>query len=697
MEIVEKNFQCPIPLDFFDSCLSIIDRTEKIRKKMNLKPYLTHPSDNIFPQDNLTILIHELYYSYLLHKGDKRKRADAGSVFDEHLMGTEYELANMHMTGMVAKLAAFKHDDGEDCGLFKDDLFMDMLYSHLLTSADNLATIKNRVALIVEGVSKEKQSKKTSRQQSTREQFIKLLGCIGETELLTGIVKIADRTNNIINPFPSHSKGVEYAKETMSTYVPLAEAFKMSHAADHLLTECVKIAYPDFWSEFVKMQKQKKQEFINPFVKVFSKTIKELYPADRQLFRQASIRHQPYGISKLLKKSYPFVNIDESVLKVDEDDPFFETIILFKNKESIESAFKILNKRFSNIANYLLKVDNLPFKQGCRLHIFNKVFGGRMIFRLNTHIDEALSRRGYYSEPSLDNVQIKIREGIRALLEKESHQKNIFQVVQEEFLMPNINVFSKNMEKTELPRGSTVLDYILANNLPLEVRYNCEVANRFWDDQKHAIGIFDELFDNRYLFVKYYMEPSRDGKELFPLISIDPAYLYFCNSNNIYSLKEYLATGSPEEVMQRGKMFVNKICNLFHIDCQSFFKFLMERYSYLHNDNDIYEIIGKGQIDILNILNKYESFNDISSLVFTVDLNMPKSWHRLEKTIGHSQIQSYKTLESNQREVEVCVNNDEKYNFLKKILKLSYEGFVFNIGDWFTFTASDDKASLEKE
>lgn len=666
-----------------------IKKINSTRESLNFKPY---------NRDRMVIFINELFYSSCLYHD--RFRKDGSPVFASHLISTidnllEYE----HLTGLTSLLSGLKHDDIEDLSLTHDNLFNIKQYRDQIYELDDdyLNKLQQNVYRIVSGTTK---VKRETRRQTKEDTFRKLLQFIRDHGVRVGYVKIADRIHNMktLSGHGNDDGGIqiqlEIATETEQVYLPLARLFKIADAEEELLRRCLYFFNPTFVQDFNAIVEERKREFLEPFRDLVIKKFEgeRLHDELNCTIDFEILRMQE--MLQLYEIDVPLENLSLAKIPLDDYDPFHNFVVITDDKSQINSMVGRVVERFS-FGNLKVKTESLSYSRGTMLRLHNSNYGGRLYFRINDRVSESVSKRGIIGNED-NKTPPGLREGITSLLNKvEYNTRHIFSLAHEELLKPRIMVYSPNDEGYELPRGATPLDF--AHKIHEEVLKGVQAAyisDDVWGKEKRKISLFEELPTDVVVYIDSSLSSGGGKTPDKREIKVEPGWLLYCQSGARAVLARYLRS-DPKISYRRGYAYLKKICFFADSEPQVFYDLIRTYQKSMSNktDNEIIMLIGRGEINLLEILELLPLFqyNDSWHLCGWLP-NLPGSMaeytgkfkpniNLMQNVIEHNTIDDVDLGKYGAILFKISYDSSRitKYEFLRILLKIHYFGYRLKI------------------
>lgn len=421
-----ENYDCEIKKD-----LSIDDVVDKLKKH------------NGFGLENV-MKSYEIAEDK--HRGVKRQ---SGEPYIIHPVHVANNLLNMQEWDTNMICAALLHDTIEDTDLTKEDIAKE---------------INPSVANLVDGVTKIRRmnfNSKTSQNQANKR---KIMNSLNEDYRILKI-KLADRLHNMRTlEYKEKPKQVENALETLEIYAPVANKLGMYRTQSELEDLSLKYSDQDKFKEIVEKKKELENGFKSDLYEIMYKI--ELILKDKNIPYEFKLRSK--NIYQTYLKSLHGYKIENIY------DLFYIKIIT----DEIDNCYRILgavhsyppiSDRFKDYINTLTQRTNLYQS----LHTAIVGPNDRLVkVKIRTNKMDEIAAYGYTAlvnqpdGPTRSEIQDMIRKDNQFAKQLYDIDKNIkddsdFEtIIRNDLLSEKIYPYSESGIRKEIPKGSTVLDYI---------------------------------------------------------------------------------------------------------------------------------------------------------------------------------------------------------------------------------------------
>lgn len=296
-------------------------------------------------------------------------------------------------------------------------------------------------------------------------------------------------------------------------------------------------------------------------------------------------------------------------------------------------SFEAMNKVAHSIAERFASrgsrtIINAPDKDdpdralGFRFSVFNKELGGRLDFRVNDKIGEALSKRGELAY--VDDNPVRIKEAIGALLRrqvaKETGIVGVKEGAKEELFKKQIVVYTPEREPIRLFVGDTGFDFAAAVHSDLLVG-----AQRIYEKDsvtkgtpEREINLWEKLEDGKTYRIETCLPLESAGKRKPGKIIAHPLWLQFCGRKAAMDLRRYFRDVEEVERGTNYRMGVEifaEIATMFSISGLDLMNLLLRKYGKRYSSgNEITRVnvveigkrilkdLGRGEINLLSLL-----------------------------------------------------------------------------------------------
>ncbi len=425
--------------------------------KITIKPIIEELERHGASKEELELVNTAFKMASRIHKRQKR---ESGEPYIIHPIAVAEILMNeLGVYIPYAVAAALLHDTIEDAKT--DDYSLDTI---------TLKTNK-KVATLVDGVTKLRAMDFTNTAEKIAANQRKLFNAIADN-ILVFYIKIADRIQNMrtLKHKKSEIKQMENAIETLDVYAPLSD-FAGSYKAKNILEELsLKYISPPAYEEIIKRREELKTKYkpeLDEMADTIQKKLAEKGIKGRIVYREQS----PYTVNKRLSKGYKIENqYDLHYLKVvvESISDCYSTLGL------IHSCFKPVNGRFKDYI-YSPRTNNYQ-----SIHTRVSFKDREWKIKVRTEAMDQIAAYGYsacWNMKNFDNVApiqygrtveetneiLKTGQVLQKIqeIEKTSNSDLEFlERVRKEILAAHVYVYNTKGEVIEMPKGSTVLDYV---------------------------------------------------------------------------------------------------------------------------------------------------------------------------------------------------------------------------------------------
>lgn len=212
------------------------------------------------PNANTDAVYMAYRFAKSLHEGQKRKSGDPYII---HPVEVAYIAAQLSLDA-TAITACLLHDVVEDTNCTYEDV---------------AALFGTPVAELVDGVTKLKQIKYSSREEQQVENLRKMFFAMAK-DIRVVVIKLIDRLHNMRTmSFMPHHKQLRISKETLDVYAPLSHRLGMSKIKIELEDLSLKYLDPDAYEEIresINQKKSARDKYISDIMDIFRKKLTEM-------------------------------------------------------------------------------------------------------------------------------------------------------------------------------------------------------------------------------------------------------------------------------------------------------------------------------------------------------------------------------------------------------------------------------------
>ncbi len=404
------------------------------------------------PSANIDKLHLGYVYAAQQHRGQLRK---SGEAYLSHPLNVAYILAEMKMD-VDSIIAGLLHDTIEDTGATFEQIEEMFGYD---------------VAFLVEAVSKISKIPFQSKEEKQAESFRKMLISMSD-DVRVIIIKLADRLHNMRTiESLREDKQRRIAQETMDIYAPLADRLGIAWLKWELEDLSFRIVNPEMYyviHQKVKLKRTEREQYLNNV-----KTVVEASMKKSNI--KGEINGRPkhfYSIySKMVKKDTSFEDIyDLLALRV-----------LVEDKADCYSTLGVIHSLWTPIPHRIKDyIANPKANLYQSIHTTVMSSNGMMVefqirtFEMHKIAEEGVAAHWAYKEGKVFNPKEDSRfVWLRRVLEEDMAQAptDFVNSLKEDVFQKQIYVFTPRGHVTELPEGSTPIDF--AYSIHSEVGDRC--------------------------------------------------------------------------------------------------------------------------------------------------------------------------------------------------------------------------------
>ncbi len=524
------------------------------------------------PEADLDLIKKAYVFSAKVHQGQTRS---SGEPYLIHPLEVANILAKMHLdppsiaTGLL-------HDTVEDT----------------LTTVDEVAQIfGDKIARLVDGVTKLSKIQFSSREQQQAENFRKMFMAMAE-DIRVILVKLADRLHNMRTlQYLSEEKQIKIAEETRDIYAPIAGRLGMQEVRTELENLSFKHLRPDTFqnlSERVAALGKKSDHLMEEVQETLSKKMGE-YNLRAEI--QARIKHVYSIYRKMEEDSLEFDQVYDLIayrVVVQSIPQCYEALGL------IHSLWKPVPGRFKDYIG-MPKLNNY---QSLHTTVIGP-HGHRIEFQIRTREMHEIAEWGiashwrYKEGGEIDMKDEAKFRWIRQFLEwqKElSDPAEYLDTVKLDLFATDVYVFTPKGDIRELPTGSTPLDFAYA--IHTEVGHQCVGAR----------------VNGRLVPLRYPLK-SGDTVEVITQAGHNPSkdWLKFVQTSRAKAkIREYTRDEESGRAKEIGKEVLEKQLDRYGLTLSQAFKeeglesFMKGRG--IKGEDHLYTLLGYGKFSVNQIL-----------------------------------------------------------------------------------------------
>ncbi len=375
------------------------------------------------------------------HEGQKRY---TGEPYISHPVEVARILAGMHMDHQCI-MAAMLHDVIEDTSLDKSNLSQ---------------RFGEKVAELVDGVSKLKLITFESREQAQAENFRKMMLAMAK-DVRVILIKLADRLHNMrtLGAMPTEKRR-RIALETLEIYAPIAYRLGMNHMRVEFEDLGFAALYPLRYrvlKESVRRARGNRKALVRTIEKEIRKKLVETGLKDCAVWGREKHLYSLYN--KMHKKR----------LSLSEVMDMYAFRIIVKKPEECYLALGVVHTTYRPIARRFKDYIAIPKANGYQ-SLHTTLIGPHGVpieVQIRTEDMEELAENGIashwvYKTAEKETAHIHTREWLKGLLEIQKHTGNSLEFIENvkiDLFSDAVYVFTPKGNILSLPEGATPVDF----------------------------------------------------------------------------------------------------------------------------------------------------------------------------------------------------------------------------------------------
>ncbi len=385
------------------------------------------------------------------HDGKKR---ESGEPYFYHCVATAENL-----------LEIFPDPHVISAGLLHDVIEDENKHGQEMTVEELSKIFPPPIPELVEGVTKITDIKIQSARDKQIESFRKMFLAMAK-DIRVVLIKMADRLHNIRTiKFLKPDKQIDFAKETIEIYAPLANRLGMSRFKDELEDRSMVVLYPKEYIEIQNELKKKGKHWKNIMDELKESLTKLLDKEGIKAEINGRLKH-PYSIYRKMQKQGIKVNeihdlIAMRIITETENDCYDIFGIVHGNYTPIPHRIKdFIAAPKENLYRSLHTTVILPSKERVEIQIRTK--------DMHKIAEEGIAAHWKYKEgkPSLTvdvDEKLKWLRTLREWLISETYSTSEFlEVLKQDFFADAVFCYTPKGDIFELPKGSTPVDFAYA-------------------------------------------------------------------------------------------------------------------------------------------------------------------------------------------------------------------------------------------
>ncbi|MGN0162692.1 MAG: RelA/SpoT family protein [Candidatus Ornithomonoglobus sp.] len=396
------------------------------------------------PNGNTDMVYVAYRFAKSMHEGQKRKSGDPYII---HPVEVAYIAAQLSLD-CTAITACLLHDVVEDTGCTYDDV---------------ATMFGTPVAELVDGVTKLKQIKVTTREEQQIENLRKMFLAMAK-DIRVVIIKLIDRLHNMRTMnFMPRDKQLRISKETLDVYAPLAHRLGISKIKIELEDLALKYLDPVAYEEIresINQKKSARDKYISDIMEIFRKKLDEMGIKGIVTGRAKhfySIWRKMYTQNKTIESLYDLFAVRVIVDTI--QDCYAVLGMVHEMYTPVPMRFKDYiampkPNMYQSLHTTVIGPDGTPFEIQIRT------------WEMHSVAENGIAAHWKYKEgkSGVSDMDSKL-EWVRTLLDT---QKNIidhdefFNTLKFDLFADEVFVFTPNGRVIALPANSTVIDFAFA-------------------------------------------------------------------------------------------------------------------------------------------------------------------------------------------------------------------------------------------
>lgn len=378
------------------------------------------------------------------HDGQLRS---SGDPYITHPVAVAKILATLHLDAQTI-MAALMHDVIEDCEVTREDI---------------VSQFGERVAALVEGVTKLTQIKFRSRKEAQAENFRKMMMAMVE-DLRVVLIKLADRLHNMRTLGSlTTEKRTRIAKETMEIYAPIANRLGMFAIRGELEDLGFAAQYP-MRCRVIKAEVKKARGNRKEIINSISNNILQRLNAEGI---DADIKGREKSVFSIYKKMRAKVGVFDQVMDV------YGFRVVTDTEDSCYRILGQLHNLYSPVPGRFKDYMAIPKTNGYQsLHTTLKGPHGLHIeVQIRTTEMDQMAENGvaahwlYKGASDVNRAEVKAREWMRNLMELQQNSGDSIEFIESvkvDLFPDEVYIFTPNGNIIELPKKATPVDFAYA-------------------------------------------------------------------------------------------------------------------------------------------------------------------------------------------------------------------------------------------
>lgn len=674
LEEVLHISQGEVPKGFLRCCNEIVSLLNKERLNQRKRP---------IGRDERIVLIHEMYRTFLEHKG--RVRKNGAGYFDDHLCGATKILIELEgMVGLSTILATLKHDNIED--LMDEKKIAEVrarseaeFDSRFKINKDNPLWVKRRSQFVEDAVAraKKKEEKRLSgelidttkyyndldlnddldekidklretvqamvsgvtkfrkaKSEATAEATFKRLLEVALEHIRAIFIKLADRGHNstTIKGHADKETQTRIMEETEVQYLSLARVLRIRKMVELFVDQCCRFFNEDLHRQFNILADERRGNLGDRNRRSIKSSLRRIHSPKDDFYRVVDVEFRDLDLSHyvaLVEKSFKEMNLQD--LKVGPFDPMQEILITIDLKDP-KHRLAALNQVALSIEEKFASDDTAHFSRktapvgdpdhmlGTKAVCYNPRFG-HLRFRINDTVSEARSKRGVLAEDASQSTPDDVRAMIVTILNKTLRDFHGRQGIKD---VARAELLRPRIEVLT-PKGEIV-------RLPRNST-GLDFAAAIHGDLLVGMGGMSMLpsmtsmdmstpfdpFDSLEEGRVYMVQPYYDGKS-----DVKPEWLLFANTIAAGVIRSHLSKEADPET--RGLEYLERLSGVLNIGVDELLQIIRNKYEERAAKKSVQQICKDVAIGVINPLAIFAEHIEFRNNRWSKSIRGRKSW-----------------------------------------------------------------------
>jgi len=536
---------------------------EKFNELDNLISYL----ENVERE----LILKALQFSHKAHKNQLRK---SGEPFILHPIEVAKILTTIKLDG-DSIVAGLLHDTVEDT---------------TLTVSNIKENFGHQISELVEGLTKISKYSLKANKQKLGENYRKLL-LAATMDLRVILIKLADRLHNMrtLKFIKNEDKKINTALETLEVYSPLAQRLGMKEWQDELEDLAFKTINPEARNLIIE-----RLEFLSS---KDDNIVDEIRYELKKIFLEEDINCRIIG---RIKSSYSIWNkIKNKNISLEQLSDIMAFRVITNSTRECYRCLGVIHRKFPYIQGRFKDFISAPKSNGYRA-LHTSVMGPKnkkieIQFRSNVMeqiADFGVAAHWKYKDPKKikekHTKEYKWMHDLVDLMNNSTNQDELLENSKIQLFQDDIYVFTPKGDVIELPKNSTPIDFAYA--IHSEIGEKC-VGARI-NEKMQPLKTILKNGDQVEIIISDESQPS-------------PMWERFAVTSKVKSqLRRFFRSKKRDEHVRFGKEILTSIFLKESIDFNKNTKNKIIKEYKSKNIEDIYELVGSGNITAVSILKK---------------------------------------------------------------------------------------------